>query len=282
MVAAQLRFTSISGGLHRGHVLVQEDLLRHVEVDELHGVASDSTIVGHHQLKVRRFLHIVLVEVQQGHEVFTMQTNNEVLPGLVIKSNSMSLAVQDESNGLHNWPAHEHRCLARENVGLYEATAPRDSHRQHHSPSALAASITSKEELAVALEELEVLLGEATLLQHVDVAAEGSIAHEECTGTRVQHHAIPALLTKLVLERHHASFSITIKRSAFRRCGTLLCRARGRRSWLRAVVRGVSLLTTSQACCRQSGVCSPTWISLLGIPWRISDNILAFALAFAL
>ena len=57
-------------------------------------------------------------------------------------------------------------------------------HRQHDRPSALTAGVSTEEELAVALEELEVLLGEAALFKHVDVAPEGSIAHKKgaCTG----------------------------------------------------------------------------------------------------
>ena len=58
-------------------------------------------------------------------------------------------------------------------------------HRQHDRPSALTAGVSTEEELAVALEELEVLLGEATFFEHGDIAADRPIAHEEGACTRI-------------------------------------------------------------------------------------------------
>ena len=47
MVAAQLQLAFICVGLHRGHVLAQKDLLRQVEVGDLHRITGHSTIARH-------------------------------------------------------------------------------------------------------------------------------------------------------------------------------------------------------------------------------------------
>ena len=139
-----------------------EELDLGVEGLKVHELFSDFSISGNRKFEGRRELPHAGVElVQQRDEVLAVGANNSMLPGHVIQLDHAASAVQHKSKCFHDGPSKQHPSLARQRVHLDIAVLDMDAEGQAHSPCAVQAGITTKEEGAMA--SLELHLGDVVV-----------------------------------------------------------------------------------------------------------------------
>ena len=206
-----------------------------------------------------------------------MYSYDSILPRGVVELEALVLAVKDQAKCFNDWPSHQHRRLALQQVHLHKAKlASSKKDGQLHCPFAFRRGISTEEEGALASHKLQRCQVKVVLDEQFAVALEGAIAAQKSTGSRVNHGTVRAFLSSIVHEQDMTMLHIT--HSALCRSRSLLG-GRGR-SRDRALIGQMTLLSAPETGAHGC-LGSSSWIRLFASSsWWVAHSG-AFALALS-